>query len=159
MPLKPKTQAPGPPHPLHITLTDTERHLIHGWLRSTTVATGQARRARAVLLLADGRPLSQVAAMVGVARNSVYKYAARFLAQGVDGLRDRQLCFEGRGRRCHPCPHDRLAHCMWCLAAVLDAESATLAALYQLVARAEETASMTRCAYCEAAPAIVRCGD
>ena len=102
--------------------------------------------------------------MVGVARNSVYTYAARFLAQGVDGLRDRPRRSASRGEGTTMptlCPHDRLpAHCMWCLADVLDAESATLAALDPLVARAkEETAAMTRCAYCEAAPAIVRCGE
>ena len=108
MPLKPKvSRRPGRPTRLHVTLTDTERHMIHGWLRSTTVATGQSRRARAVLLLADGRPLSQVAAMVGVARNSVYKYAARFLAQGVDGLRDGPRHRNATGLHGYdtPCPY------------------------------------------------------
>ena len=216
MPLKPKR--PGRPSALHVTLTDTERHLIHAWLRSTTIATGQARRARAVLLLADGRPLSQVAAMVGVARNSVYKYAARFLAQGVDGLRDRpqaQAVARGEGTTCLPCcarrPPGRSLHAVSgrcprrrtrTLASLADlrgagaggcvprvqAQAARLYAAYvaglgplglalppwqdlidrqqyawRCVARAGEeetlTHATTRCAYCEAAPAIVRCGE
>ena len=79
---------PGRHTALHVTLTEEERWVLHAWLRSTTIAVGRARRARAVLLVADGRPITEIAETVGVARRFVYKWAARFQAQGVDGLMD-----------------------------------------------------------------------
>ena len=73
---------------LQIALTPEERWTLEAWQRSTTIAVGPARRARIILLLADGVSLTQIAASVGISRRFVYKWVARFQAQGVDGLVD-----------------------------------------------------------------------
>jgi transposase len=56
---------------------------------------GHARRGRIILLLADGVPISSIAATVGISRRFVYKWVQRFLEQGVEGLADKP----GRGYR------------------------------------------------------------
>jgi hypothetical protein len=73
---------------LTVRLTPEDRHTLEAWQRSTTIAVGRARRARILLLLAEGRTITEVANTVGMSRNFVYKWAARFRAQGVEGLRD-----------------------------------------------------------------------
>jgi Helix-turn-helix domain len=79
---------------LTITLTPEERQTLLAWQRSTTIRSGLLRRARLILLLADGVAITTIAAMVGISRRFVYEWAQRFLAQGVDGLADKP----GRGR-------------------------------------------------------------
>ena len=67
------------PHRLtlrHLTRTDPDPRVRH--------------RADALLLVAGGLPLSQAAQQIGCARNSVHAWSARFLAEGRDGLVDRQ---------------------------------------------------------------------
>jgi hypothetical protein len=39
---------------IHLTLTPTERATLTGWLRKPTLPAVQVRRARLVLLVADG---------------------------------------------------------------------------------------------------------
>ena len=73
---------------LRVTLTDEERRILRYWLRVTTLPVGQARRARMILLLADGRPISTIAEKVGMSRNFVYKWTTRFLHRRIDGLYD-----------------------------------------------------------------------
>ena len=45
-----------------------------------------ARRGRIILLVADGVPIAHVAATVGISRRHVYKWAQRFLKEGLQGL-------------------------------------------------------------------------
>ena len=85
---------------LTICLTPRERQTLLAWQRATTIAAGRARRGRIILLVADRMSISDVAATVGISRRFVYKWAQRFLAQGVAGLVDRP----GRGRRPRPAP-------------------------------------------------------
>ena len=73
---------------LTVTLSPEERHTLETWHRATTIPVGRARRARILLLLAEGVPITRIAATVGISRRFVYKWAARFAAQGVEGLRD-----------------------------------------------------------------------
>ena len=73
---------------LTVRLTPDDRATLEAWHRATTIAMGRARRARILLLLADGRSITEIADTVGISRRFVYKWAARFLAQGVEGLRD-----------------------------------------------------------------------
>ena len=80
---------------LTIHLAPTERQTLLAWQRSTTISAGRARRSRIILLVADGVPLAHVAATVGISRRHVYKWAKRFLEQGVEGLADKP----GRGYR------------------------------------------------------------
>jgi hypothetical protein len=78
---------------LTLRLTPRERLTLMAWQRSTTITLGRARRGRMILLLADGIPIAHIAQTVGVSRRFVYKWANRFLQEGIEGLADRP----GRG--------------------------------------------------------------
>ena len=80
---------------LTIRLTPAERQTLLAWQRATAIPAGLARRGRIILLLADGVPLTAIAAMVGISRRFIYKWARRFLEQGLAGLADKP----GRGSR------------------------------------------------------------
>jgi hypothetical protein len=80
---------------LTINLTPTQRRTLLAWQRATTISAGLARRGRIILLVADGVPITDITAMVGISRNFVYKWAQRFLEQGLGGLADKP----GRGHR------------------------------------------------------------
>jgi biotin operon repressor len=85
---------------LTIPLTPAQRQTLLAWQRATTVPSGVSRRARMILLLAEGRSITAIAATVGISRRFVYKWAQRFLEQGVAGLVNRP----GRGLRLRPAP-------------------------------------------------------
>jgi Helix-turn-helix domain len=88
---------------LTIQLTVAERQTLLAWQRSTSIAAGLSRRARILLLLADQVPVSDIAAIVGISRRFVYKWAQRFLQEGLEGLADKP----GRGgHRPGPREHD-----------------------------------------------------
>ena len=81
---------------LTIQLTPTQRQTLLAWQRSTTtISAGRARRGRIIVLVADGMPISDVAATVGISRRFVYKWVQRFLEKGMEGLTDKP----GRGHR------------------------------------------------------------
>ena len=71
---------------LMIRLTPGQRRTLLAWQRATTMAAGRARRARMILLLAEGMPITDIAATVGISRRFVYKWVQRFLDKGMDGL-------------------------------------------------------------------------
>jgi transposase len=77
-----------------IHLTPAQRQTLLAWQRSTTISAGLARRGRIILLLADGVTITDIAAAVGMSRRHIYKWAQRFLLQGLEGLQDKP----GRGR-------------------------------------------------------------
>ena len=56
--------------------------------RKPTAPAGVVRRARAVLLLADGHTVVRVAAKVGLSPRHVHKWSRRFVERGVRGLED-----------------------------------------------------------------------
>ena len=89
---------------LSIRLTPAQRQTLLAWQRSTTIAAGHARRGRIILLMADGVPISDIAATVGISRRFVYKWVQRFLEKGMVGLTDKP----GRGSR-RPAPRPALA--------------------------------------------------
>jgi len=74
---------------LTIRLMPAERQTLLAWQRATTISAGHARRGRILLLLADGMSITDVAATVGISRRFVYKWAQRFLEQGLEGLADK----------------------------------------------------------------------
>ena len=79
---------------LTLRLTPAERRTLLAWQRATTtISAGRARRGRILLLVADGMPISDVAATVGISRRHVYKWIQRFMEKGMEGLRDKP----GRG--------------------------------------------------------------
>ena len=71
-----------------VELDEPTRATLEGWLRSPTTPVGRARRARAMLLLAEGERFVHVAERVGLAERHVRKWALRFRAWGVAGLHD-----------------------------------------------------------------------
>jgi hypothetical protein len=87
---------------LTITLTPAERRTLRAWLRLTTIRSGLLRRARMILLLADGMPITDIAARVGISRRFVYKWVWRFQEQGIAGLADKAGRGGRRGPRQHP---------------------------------------------------------
>lgn len=78
---------------LTIRLTAKEHHAIETTMASESSAMmpdGLVRRAKIILLLADGIPISHIADTVGISRRFVYKWAKRFLREGLAGLNDRR---------------------------------------------------------------------
>lgn len=89
-----------------VSVTREQRGELEVWLRRQTTPAGLARRARAMLLLADGHHVSETATLVGLQRRHLYKWIARFRDQGVAGLQDgkrpgRPPVFSPRGRDAH----------------------------------------------------------
>lgn len=80
---------PGPRTPRVIELSAEERTQLERMTRSQTVAAGLARRARIIVLAADGMPLGQIATLVGVDRNTVRVRLDRFRQERLKGLPDR----------------------------------------------------------------------
>ena|SRR5215831_72024 len=74
---------------LAVRLTPADRQTLLAWQRATTMAAGRARRGRLIVLVADGMPISDVAATVGISRRFIYKWVRRFLEHGVEGLTDK----------------------------------------------------------------------
>ncbi|HEY5864299.1 MAG TPA: helix-turn-helix domain-containing protein [Candidatus Tectomicrobia bacterium] len=91
--------ARGRPTSLTIRLTPADRQTLQAWQRATTIPAGLARRARIILLLAEGRPISSIATTVGISRRFVYKWVRRFLADGIAGLADKTGRGSWRGSR------------------------------------------------------------
>jgi len=73
---------------LVVLLSPTKRSDLEALQRRTTIAAGLARRARMVLLRADGASLADVARGVGVAPRVVAKWIKRYRPQGLRGLGD-----------------------------------------------------------------------
>jgi transposase len=71
-----------------LVLSDDERRTLENWAKRRKTAQGLALRARIVLACADGGPNIAVAARLGVARGTVTRWRARFLAKRLDGLGD-----------------------------------------------------------------------
>ncbi|HEY5871049.1 MAG TPA: helix-turn-helix domain-containing protein [Candidatus Tectomicrobia bacterium] len=75
---------------LTIQLTAHERQTLERWQRSSTIHATRARRGRMLLLLAAQVPVAHIATIVGCTRHSIYKWAQRFLAEGLAGLADKR---------------------------------------------------------------------
>src|SRR5215471_15016334 len=80
---------------LTIRLTPAQRQTLLAWQRATTISAGCARRGRIILLVAEGVPITDIAATVGISRRFIYKWVQRFLEHGMEGLADKP----GRGSR------------------------------------------------------------
>jgi hypothetical protein len=78
-----------------INLTDEQRTKLECWLRSTTMKAGHVRRAKMILMFADGKSITEISTRTGVIRKVVYKWIDRFNAQGIESLKDKA----GRGRK------------------------------------------------------------
>lgn len=77
------------PKPLPLELSDHERRVLRGWLRKQTASQALVLRSRIVLACAEGLPNAQVAQNLGISRETVRKWRARFAADRLEGLVDR----------------------------------------------------------------------
>jgi transposase len=71
-----------------IELTDDERAQLEGWARRRTSAQALAQRSRIVLLAAEGLKNTEIAERLGISRNMVMTWRARFAEHRLDGLLD-----------------------------------------------------------------------
>jgi transposase len=69
-----------------IELTDEQRQQLQRWTRSSTVSVRLARRARIILLAAEGMDNHQIAGEVGVGRIQVGRWRKRFAQSGLSGI-------------------------------------------------------------------------
>ena len=74
---------------LTIRVTAKERRTLQAWQWSTTIPAGRARRGKVILLMADQVPISHIADTVGISRRFVYKWAQRFVQEGLEGLAEK----------------------------------------------------------------------
>jgi hypothetical protein len=94
----------GRKSPYIVLLAPEERAELARWQRATTSTAGLAKRAKRILVRAEGHPLSEIARRLEVGRRIVRKWITRFLAPRVAGLSDhpgrgRQPVFSPRGGR------------------------------------------------------------
>lgn len=71
-----------------ITVSMKQRKELSALLRRTSVSAGLAKRARAILLLAEGVNVSSTGRTVSMQRRHLYKWIVRFREQGIAGLAD-----------------------------------------------------------------------
>ena len=71
-----------------LELTDDERQALSAWSRRRTTAQALALRSRIVLRSAAGATIGEVAAELGVSRDTVSKWRSRFLRDRLEGLTD-----------------------------------------------------------------------
>ena len=72
-----------------LTLTTDERAELERRLRSLKIRAEDARRARVILMLADGASYSTIETTVPCYRDYINRWRRRFLAKRLDGLRPR----------------------------------------------------------------------
>ncbi|HSO51959.1 MAG TPA: IS630 family transposase [Actinomycetes bacterium] len=72
-----------------LSITDAERAELQRRVRAHTTPQRAAKRARVVLLAADGVPNRQIATLVGMNQHTVAQWRRRFEAERLAGLEDR----------------------------------------------------------------------
>ncbi len=73
---------------LKVVLTDDSRCELSRWLRASKTPAGLARRAWAILLVADGQSMAAAGRQVGLSTLRIRKWVKRFLKDGLAGLLD-----------------------------------------------------------------------
>ena len=76
------------PKPLAVELTDNGQVTLEGWARRRKTAQALAERSRIILACADGGSNTEIAAELGVARDTVAKWRSRFVTHRLEGLCD-----------------------------------------------------------------------
>jgi transposase len=72
-----------------LMLTTDERNELERRVRSRTIRSEDARRARVILMLADGASYTAIEEALPCFRDYINRWRRRFLAQRLDGLRSR----------------------------------------------------------------------
>ena len=75
---------------IHIAVDDHTRATLAGWLRRHKTPGGLAKRAQAILLLAEGQTFVATARHVGLRERHVRKWALRYVTHGLEGLADKK---------------------------------------------------------------------
>src|SRR5215470_12307977 len=75
---------------IHIAVDDQTRATLAGWLRRQKTPVALAKRAQAILLLADGQTFAAAARRVGLRERHVRKWALRYVTHGIEGLADKK---------------------------------------------------------------------
>jgi hypothetical protein len=75
---------------IHIAVDDHTRATLAGWLRRQKTPVALAKRAQAILLLADGQTFAATARHVGLRERHVRKWALRYVTQGLEGLAEKK---------------------------------------------------------------------
>lgn len=70
------------------TVTAHDVATLESWVRSTSLPQGQITRAKIILALSEGVPVTDVAAAQRVSRKTVHKWKTRFIESGPEGLLD-----------------------------------------------------------------------
>jgi transposase len=73
-----------------LVLRDGDGEVLRSWVRASTVPAGLAQRARIVLLASDGVTNTEIADRLGVTRQTVVSWRARYDERGLPGLDDAQ---------------------------------------------------------------------
>lgn len=79
-----------------VSVSAVERRTLEVWMRAPSVAQGVARRAKVILLTAQGISNSEIARRAGLSRPSVIQWQKRFREKGVAALNETR---PGRGRK------------------------------------------------------------
>jgi transposase len=73
---------------IRVVISPSERTTLEQWARRRRTGQGLAQRARIILCCAAGRWTEDVAAELGITRQTVGRWRGRFLAKRLDGLVD-----------------------------------------------------------------------
>jgi transposase len=66
-----------------------DREVLTSWVRSPSIRAGLARRARIVLLAADGVGTNEIVRRTGLSKPTVILWKRRYATEGIGGLADR----------------------------------------------------------------------
>lgn len=73
---------------VRVELTHVERTTLEMWANAGKTKQRIAKRSRAILLAAQGHPLSGISERVGLCVNSWLKWRKRFIRERLEGLQD-----------------------------------------------------------------------
>jgi len=88
---------PGRHTAIRLDLSAGERSALTRVLRAWDTTATVAKHARVILLISEGMPVSHAAKTVGLSRNKVYDWIARYQAHGLPGLKDQRRYNAGNG--------------------------------------------------------------
>src|SRR5687768_4999993 len=75
-----------------ITLDDETRAVLEARVAAHTSPQRDVKRARIILLAAEGVSSLAISREIGMHESNVAQWRKRFLAEGIDGLEDKQRC-------------------------------------------------------------------
>src|SRR5262249_27007739 len=74
---------------VNVEVPPRDREVLASWVRSPSIRAGLARRARIVLLAAEGGGTNEIVRRTGLSKPTVIFWKRRYAAEGTGGLEDR----------------------------------------------------------------------